>query len=71
MVGDMLQWAQWVAPTVSGRCQLSGANARSMGPQMSGRRGGMYLFRLSSLAVSACIIYSINIIITVNSVPSR
>ena len=50
---------------------VSGANAKSMGPQISGRMGGMYLFRLSSLAVSACIIYSINIIIIVNSVPSR
>ena len=42
--------------------------------QGGGRGGGMYLFRLCLLALSACIIYdiySMNIIIIVNIVPSR
>ena len=43
-----------------------------MGPLISGG-GGMYLFRFCLLGLSACIIYiySMNIIIIVNIMPSR
>ena len=42
VVGDMLEWALWVTPTA---------------PYTEGGGGGMYLFRLCLLALSACIIY--------------
>ena len=61
VVGDMVEWTLWVthANSVVSMLSLWGG-------------GGMYLFRLFLLALSACIIYNIysmNIIIIVNVVP--